>query len=155
MKKEEQEKQMETLKNYEIKYVWKDRKRYFGLPISFTKYSISDDRLFLETGLLNTATEEILLYRVRDISLNVSLWQRIFRVGTVTVKSADKTRPILELQNVLHPQMVKELVHKQVENMKVSRRMRVGEIIEDDGCMHDDEDGLANEGESILDEGEE
>ncbi|MEG2770639.1 MAG: PH domain-containing protein, partial [Oscillospiraceae bacterium] len=100
MKKEEQEKQMETLKNYEIKYVWKDRKRYFGLPISFTKYSISDDRLFLETGLLNTATEEILLYRVRDISLNVSLWQRIFGVGTVTVKSADKTRPILELQNV-------------------------------------------------------
>ena len=31
--------------------VWKDRKRICGLPITFTKYSMSEDRLFLETGL--------------------------------------------------------------------------------------------------------
>ena len=31
--------------------VWKDRKRtLFGLPWSFTKYSLSDDRLFISTG---------------------------------------------------------------------------------------------------------
>ena len=33
--------------------IWTDRKRHFGLPISFTKYSLSEDRLFRETGFLN------------------------------------------------------------------------------------------------------
>ena len=51
--------------------VWKDRKRICGLPITFTKYSMSEDRLFLETGLLNTRQEEVILYRVRDISLSL------------------------------------------------------------------------------------
>lgn len=66
-----------------IEYIWKDRKRILGMPLSFTKYSLSEDRIFLETGLLNMNLEEILLYRVRDISLRISLGQRIFGVGTI------------------------------------------------------------------------
>ena len=59
----------------DMELIWKDRKRILGMPITFTKYSMSKDRLFLETGLLNMNQEEILLYRVRDISLHISLWQ--------------------------------------------------------------------------------
>ena len=66
-----------------IEYIWKDRKRILGMPLSFTRYSLSEDRVFLDTGLLNMNLEEILLYRVRDISLRISLGQRIFAVGTV------------------------------------------------------------------------
>ena len=77
--------------------------------------------------------EEVILYRVRDISLSISLWQRIFRVGTVLVQSSDKSLPKLELKNIRKPREVKELIHKQVEEMKIARRMRVGEIV-DDGC---------------------
>ena len=47
--------QAEDLSRFEIKLVWKDRKRFLGMPLSFTRYSVSDDRLFLETGLLNPA----------------------------------------------------------------------------------------------------
>ena len=106
------------------------------MPITFTRYSLSDDRLFLETGLLNMKQEEVILYRVRDISLSISLWQRIFRVGTVLVQSSDKSLPKLELKNIRKPREVKELIHKQVEEMKIARRMRVGEIVDDgdDGC---------------------
>ena len=50
-----------------IEYLWKDRKRYFGMPISFTRYSLSEDRLFLSVGFLSIRDDEILLYRVRDI----------------------------------------------------------------------------------------
>ena len=108
--------------------LWSDRKRYFGLPLSFTKYEISDDRLFQTTGLFNLQYEEILLYRVRDISLTRSFGQRIFGVGSVTVTSSDKSRPILVIQNVKEPEAVKELIHEQVEAMKISRRVRFGEI---------------------------
>ena len=60
------------------KVLWSDRKRYLGLPISFTKYQISEDRLFQTTGFLNLKYEEVLLYRVRDLTLSRSFGQRLF-----------------------------------------------------------------------------
>ena len=112
-----------------IDYLWKDRKRYFGLPLSFTRYALSEDRLFLSVGFLSIKDEEVLLYRVRDISSSRSLGQRLFGVGTVTVVSSDKTMPSLVLKNIKDPMRIKELLHNQVEEMKIRRRMRVGEVM--------------------------
>ena len=121
-----------------IEYLWKDRKRYFGLPLSFTRYALSEDRLFVSVGLLNIKDDEVLLYRVRDIDTERSLFQRLFGVGTITVMSSDKSMPNLVLKNIKDPVMVKEIIHKQVEEMKIKRRVRVGEIM---GNEIDDADG--------------
>lgn len=121
-----------------IEYLWKDRKRYFGLPLSFTRYALSDDRLFISVGFLNIKDDEVLLYRVRDIDTSRTLWQRLFGVGTVNIVSSDKTMPNLVLKNIKDPVFVKELIHKQVEEMKIKRRVRVGEIM---GNEIDDADG--------------
>ena len=126
-----------------IEYIWKDRKRFWGMPLSFTRYALSEDRLFLSEGFLNIKDDEILLYRVRDIDSSRNLWQRICGVGTVTVMSSDKSMPILVLKNVKDPIAVKELIHKQVEEMKIRRRVRVGEIMTND---------LDGDGEPDLDE---
>ena len=107
-----------------ITYLWKDRKRYLGLPLSFTRYRLSEDRVFCEKGFLNIHEEEVLLYRVRDLELRMSLGQRIFGVGTVCVHSSDKTMPHLELQNVKHPREVKELLYQTVEAAKDRRGIR-------------------------------
>ena len=122
-----------------IKYLWKDRKRYFGLPLSFTRYMLSDDRLFISEGFLNIKDDEILLYRVRDIDTSRNLWQRLFGVGTVTVMSSDKTMPKLVLKNIKDPLFVKELIHRQVEEMKIKRRVRLGEIMGNEIDDADDE----------------
>ena len=112
-----------------IEYLWKDRKRRLGLPLSFTRYCLSEDRLFCETGLFNLKSDEVLLYRVRDLQLNISLGQRIFGVGTVCVISSDKSIPHLDLKNVKHPREVKELIHRHVEEAKDKRRMRTTELV--------------------------
>ena len=112
-----------------IQYLWKDRKRYFGLPLSFTRYAMSEDRLFVSEGFLNIKDDEVLLYRVRDIDTSRSLFQRLFGVGTVTVMCSDKSMPNLVLKNIKDPLFVKELIHKQVEEMKIKRRVRLGEIM--------------------------
>lgn len=127
----------------DIQMIWKDRKRILGMPITFTKYAISEDRLFLEKGLLSTSIEEVLLYRVRDISIRIGLGQRIFGVGTILVQSSDKSMPKLEMQNIKRPLQVKELLHKQVEQTKLDRRMRVGEIL-DNGAADADDDYIAD-----------
>lgn len=126
-----------------IEYLWKDRKRWLGMPITFTRYALSEDRLFVSEGFLNIKDDEILLYRIRDIDTQRNLWQRIFGVGTVTVVSSDKTMPTLVLKNVKDPVFVKELLHKQVEEMKIKRRVRLGEIMtsnmsDDDSDLDDD-----------------
>ena len=128
-------------------YLWKDRKRRLGLPLSFTRYAVSEDRLFLSTGFLNIKDEEILLYRIRDISSSRTLWQRILGVGTVTVTSSDKTTPTLVIKNIKHPLDVKELLHSQVEDMKLRRRVRVGEIMttDMDGDDSDSDDSADDE----------
>lgn len=126
------------------KYLWRDRKRYLGMPLSFTRYAMSEDRLFLSVGFLNIKDEEILLYRVRDISSTRSLGQRLFGVGTITIASSDKTMPTLVLKNIKNPLEVKELLHTQVEEIKMRRRVRVGEItttnVDDDIDMELDEE---------------
>ena len=126
-----------------IQYLWKDRKRYFGLPLSFTRFRLSEDRLFLEKGFLNINIDEVLLYRVRDLEVNLKLSQRIFGVGTVMVHSSDKSVPVLELTNIKQPREVKEMIHKAVEEAKLKRQMRTMEIMGEGGegtDGHDDSD---------------
>lgn len=126
-----------------MEYIWKDRKRYLGMPLSFTRYALSEDRLFLSVGWLSIRDDELLLYRVRDISVQRTLWQRLLGVGTLTVTSSDKTTPTLQLKNIKQPMAVKEILHTQVEEMKLRRRVRIGEIM--NSVDDDDDDELDNE----------
>ena len=126
-----------------IDYLWKDRKRFLGMPLSFTRYRLSEDRLFCETGFLNVKSDEVLLYRVQDLELTMSLGQRIFGVGTVCVVSSDKSIPHLDLKNVKAPRTVKELIHQNVEAAKDKRRMRATELLggeDDPACQEYAED---------------
>ncbi len=123
-----------------IDILWKDRKRFMGMPLSFTRYSLSEDRLFFSVGCFSIKDDEVLLYRVKDISVSRTFWQRICGVGTITVASADKTTPTLVLKNVKRPIYVKELLHTQVEEMKIKRRMRFGEMMSTD--FDDDDDNF-------------
>lgn len=117
------------MEKYGVEIIWKDRKRWLGMPLSFTRYSLSEDRLFLSVGFFSIKDDEVLLYRIRDITTTRTLWQRLFGVGTVTVVSSDKTMPTLQLKNIKRPVAVKELLHRQVEEMKIRRRVRVGEVM--------------------------
>lgn len=122
------------------KILWKDRKRFLGMPLSFTRYSMTEDRLFFSVGFLNIKDDEILLYRVRDINTSRTLGQRLFGVGTVTILSSDKSMPTMVMKNIKNPVAVKELIHEQVEEMKIRRRVRVGEVLS--GSYDDDQDDM-------------
>ena len=135
-----------------IQYTWKDRKRILGLPITFTRYRLSEDRLFCEKGFLNIKQDEVLLYRVRDLHLTMNIGQRIFGVGTVCVVSSDKSVPHLDLVNVKNPREVKEMIHRSVEEAKDKRRMRTMEIMggEEGEVDVGDEDALLDDPDCVT-----
>ncbi|MCI5613194.1 MAG: PH domain-containing protein [Agathobacter sp.] len=118
------------------KIIWKDRKRtLFGLPLSFTKYSLEEDRLFIETGFFNSVENEVRLYRIMDLQLSRTLGQKMFGLGTIKVKSADKTLGDFEIKNIKNSKEVKEQLSKLVEEMRDKKRVVNRELM-----MEDDEE---------------
>ena len=119
--------------------LWYDRKRLWcGLPWTFTKYGLSEDRLFVQTGLFNTKEMEARLYRVLNLRLDRSFSQRIFGLGTIHVDSSDKDLNCFELKNIRDCQGVKELRSEQ-EQIAPKRHRVYARESRADGPESDDE----------------
>lgn len=103
--------------------IWQDRRRYLGLPISFTVYKFDANRFYEKKGLFNTKEEEILLYRILDVSLKRSLWQKIFGVGTIVLSTADQSTPILEIKSVKNSDRVRRALSNIVEKERDEKRV--------------------------------
>lgn len=122
-------------------YLWSDRKRtLFGLPLSFTKYSMTDERLFIEQGFLNKKEDEVRLYRIMDVSLSRSFGQRMFGVGTIHCCSADKSMKDFDIVSIKHPKEVKEQLSELVEKQRDAKRVTNREFMSDRHDMDDDYD---------------
>lgn len=116
-----------------MEYLWRERKRNaLGLPWTFTTYALTQDRLFVNAGLLKTVENEVRLYRILDISLSRTLSQKIFGIGTIQVKSADKTLGDFELKNIKNPAQVREQLSQLVEENRDKKRVTNREFMGDD-----------------------
>lgn len=105
-------------------YLWKDKKRtLFGLPLSFTTYVLTADKLTVETGFLNKKEEEVRLYRILDVTLNRSLWQRIFGVGTIHCCAADKSTPEFDVVSIKNSVEVKNMLSNLIEEARDAKRV--------------------------------
>ena len=114
----------------EEEILWTDKKRpLFGLPLSFTRYTLYRDRLYVIVKILSVKEEEIRLYRIIDITLHKSLFARIFGVGSIVCNSADATTPILEIKNVKNPEKVRTLLSELVEQYRDEKNITTGEFI--------------------------
>lgn len=103
--------------------IWKDKKHWMWFPMPFTKYSITEDRFLTETGLISKEYNEIYLFRVKDVKLNVSLGQKLFGTGTITLISNDSSSPRIEIENIKEPLRVKEMISKMVIQQRKENRV--------------------------------
>lgn len=119
-----------------------ERKRwgFFGLPFTFTTYTLTDKKLTVRQGLITTTEDDILLYRVMDTSLTRTIMQKLFKLGTLTVASSDKSLPSLEIKNIRNYRAFKDLLEDGVEKERLRMRMRAGELV-DNGSDEDDDFG--------------
>ena len=78
------------------------------------RYRLTNHRLFTQRGLFARVHDEIELIRVDDVSVRQNFVQRLFGVGTVTLLSTDATNPKLDIEGVLKPLELKELIRTQV-----------------------------------------
>jgi uncharacterized membrane protein YdbT with pleckstrin-like domain len=122
--------------------VWKDRKRIiFGLPWTFTRYSLTQDKLVIDTGFISRKEDEIRLYRILDISLDRPLSQRIWGLGTIRLNTADKTSPEIAIKRIKHAKDVKEMLSDMVEKERDEKRIAAREFM-GYGDMDENVDGV-------------
>ena len=114
--------------------VWKDRKRYFGLPWSFTRYKLIKNKdnawckIFSEIGLLFTNFDEINLYRIKDIALDRTLGDKIFGTGTITLYSNDAAAPVFKLMHIADPFKVRTMLSSMIEEQRRLHGVKVTEF---------------------------
>lgn len=117
----------------DCKVLWKDRKRHLGLPISFYRYYIVEKegewlKFFRHKGLFSAIIDEINVYRCYDVSLRISLFDKIFRTGTIRISSNDATVPQFHLRHITHPYEVRNLVSSLIEQERTKRHVGITEI---------------------------
>ena len=117
----------------------RERKRwgFFGIPWTFTKYILTEKKIIIERGLLRSTENEILMYRVTDIEMIRTLFQKIFGLGTLVVYSHDKTNPTLEIKNIKHVRELKDTLSDAVEKDRIRMKMRQSEIVDGAYDFHD------------------
>ena len=121
------------------KLKWYARKRLWcRLPWTFTKYGMSEDSIFVETGILNLHQKDVRLYRILNISLTRSLTQRIFGMGTIHLDSNDKDLECFELKNILDSEHIKEMISDAVEAERKRNKVSTREFMSGDGELEDD-----------------
>lgn len=119
------------------RYIWKERKRtLFGLPLSFTVYKLTREKLYVESGFLSKKEEEVRLYRIMDLTLNQPLGQRIFGLGTIHCCTADKSTPEFDIKKIKESRRIKNKISDLVEQQREEKRV-VGREFMDDDMDHD------------------
>ena len=120
--------------------VWMDKKRYtiFALPISFTTYYLTPTKILIESGLFTTREDEIMLYRITDITYKASLWERMFGVGKLFRDSADKSATNFIVGPIKEAVKVRDLLSDNVDEQRDKKRIRGNEFFND--SMDDDMD---------------
>ena len=110
--------------------IWTDKKRtLFGLPLSFTRYTLTKEKLIITVKFLAMHEEEIRLYRIMDVTLKQSLFQRMFGVGTIHCCSADTSTPEFDIVSVKMPRKVRDILSDTVETERKNRKISSTEFI--------------------------
>ncbi|MDY2590176.1 MAG: PH domain-containing protein [Agathobacter sp.] len=108
----------------EDEVIFTERKRwlFFGLPFTFTKYTITPSLVTIDQGLFNTVEDDCYMYKVQDVKLNTSLFEKIFKLGTIVCFTGDVTNPELRLVHIKHAKEIKSYLLKQSETARLKRR---------------------------------
>ncbi len=103
---------------------YKERKRwlFFGLPFTFTTYTVTEDMITVDSGLLKKVENDCYMYKVVDVRLETSLLERIFGLGTVHCFSGDVTNPDLCLMHIRNAKAIKDFILKESEEERMRRR---------------------------------
>lgn len=113
---------MENEKDPDIAYRERKRWVFFGLPFTFTVYTIKDDMITIDQGFFKKVENDCYMYKVQDVEHTASFAERIFGLGTITCFTGDTTHPKLILQHIKNSKTIKNYILDASEAARMRRR---------------------------------
>ncbi len=134
--------------------IWSDRKHHLWFPLSFTKYSVENGRIYINSGFIAAREDECLLYRILDISLTRTLGQRLFGTGTIELNTTDRSTPVIRIENIKHSVEVKRMLSNLIEEDRREKQVVGKDMYGASNHMepHLFEDGMMHVGEECDDD---
>lgn len=121
-----------------MEYKEKRRIMFFGLPWTFTTYTINEEGIVINTGFFSREENDCYMYKVQDVTLKQSLMERMFKLGTVVCHTGDVTHKTLELVHIKNAKEIKNYILKSSEEARLKRRTVNTLNINADGDFTDD-----------------
>ncbi len=103
-------------------FIERKRIKFFGLPFSFTKYTIVEEKITIKSGFLEITEDDAYMYKIQDVRLTRSLMERLFKIGTITCYTGDTTHPELTLYHIRHSSEIKDYIMQYSEESRRKRR---------------------------------
>lgn len=105
-----------------VQFVERKRWVFLGLPFTFTKYTIKEDVITIQQGLLKVVEDDCYMYKVQDVQHTATIMERIFKLGTVVCFTGDTTNPRLVLMHIKNSRAIKDFILKGSEEARIKRR---------------------------------
>lgn len=105
-----------------IEFVERKRWLFLGLPFTFTKYTIKEELITIQTGLFKTVENDCYMYKVQDVQHTATLIEKMFKLGTVVCHTGDTTHPQLVVEHIRNSKAIKEFILRQSEEARLKRR---------------------------------
>jgi membrane protein YdbS with pleckstrin-like domain len=101
------------------------------LELRATDFTVTSQRIKLESGVLSKTYDQVELYRVKDTILTRSLLQRILGLGSIKMLTSDPSQPELTIPSIPNSENVREMIRQNVERMRRLRGVRELDVADD------------------------
>lgn len=105
-----------------MEYVERKRWVFLGLPFTFTKYTVQEDMITINSGFLRSVENDCYMYKVQDVVLTATLFEKMVKLGTITCYTGDTTHPLLVLKHIRNAREIKDFILEQSEEARRRRR---------------------------------
>jgi len=98
------------------------------LELKCRVYEVTTERIKVSRGIFSRRTDEMELYRVKDLTLIEPFFFRLFGLGSLIITANDASTPTLTIHAVKRVKELREELRQALEVCRDKKRVRLAEL---------------------------